>query len=529
MNEIETFFKSIHVQVSQENQIIGYLLENIKRELYEIFISNINKKNIKNPIFKFFYKKQIKNMHQMQMKKNLFLTLQGIFIFEYLQKHYFVIWKNEKDSFITRRVNFEFRINLVFSDISSKYKNSVSLMFISFSSEGVLIYRYLISNLKENEELNFYSKIVIHKCFKENNNFNKFLENLKQEENNTKNNFNEFINENTINCNKSFSSIISINSFREFESSYFALIVNNNIYLFEKFEKQSILIQTSDISFMENSFPLNLSFTNYEIENFKSSNNTNNVINNHLNKDYYISDSKDYFYILSSNKFLYKINLKNRSNNNEYLPIFKDITLNFNNNKYIELLKSLKIIILYNLEIQKIEFKDLKKYMKNIFHQYDIYSYVENIQDVLSFENVIFFINYNFNSSKIYVVILFCLIFDKFLFLRKIFNLLLSMDNYINFSTEKKDLNGLIVSEYNSKKQNPFYLSVDHLVENFNLNKEFVFYIICFLDFFKEFSYEFENYNFLPQVDEFFKKILDDSNQNNMRLLYIFIKNYLFS
>jgi hypothetical protein len=220
--------------------------------------------------------------------------------------------------------------------------------------------------------------------------------------------------------------------------------------------------------------------------------------------------------------------VKSSLNSNEYLPIFKDITLNFNNNKYIELLKSLKILILFNLEIQKIPFSDLQKYMKSIFHEYDIYSYIENIQYILNYENIIFFINYNFNSSKIYVIILFCILFEKHDFMRNIFSLLLNLDNYMSFSAEKKDLHGLLCDQsIEGNKQNEAFNQAEFFAENFDLNKEFVFYLTCILDFLKEFSFEFENFDFLASVKLFFVKVFNDSNEKNMKLLYKFFEEYL--
>jgi len=562
--------------------------EKEKALLFSFFHEKANEKNKKNKFCTIKNKngdsnknnnKSYKNNNNVNSSNNsnyhnncLFLNFPGIFLFEYISKNYLFLAKTEKQGvYIKQVLNCEFKVNLAFAEITSKYHNSYSVLLLSLRDNGIFLYKYLLTNIKDNEEIVFYSKILFYSHNQENSNLKQFLDLIKNSEKENNLNFNYALKGH----NYSSKAENSFNSFIEFENSFFAFICNAKVFLFEKFEKQAILTQVYDVSFMDNPFPLNLFFTNYEIENFQIQNfqnenkinkdkliNCNNIItiepnNSHNNSNTckannassatsYWTTNKDYFYLLSSNKFIYKLSLKSNTRSNEFLPIFKDITLNFNNNKYIELLKSLKIIILYNLEIQRIPFKSLQNHMKSIFHEYDIYSYIENIQEILSYENIIFFINYNFNSSKIYVIILFCLVFDRADFMRKFFNLLLNLDNVGSisgncpFNAEKKDLQGLlrdnralgVITPCLSEQENHTYQAEAELlflfVENYNLNKEFIFYVVCILDFLKEFAAEFECFDFLAYVREFFGKVLCDAKQGtNMKFLNHFIGEYL--
>jgi len=524
---------------------MDFFLKTVNRTQFDIYFENkkntykidrvIKKEQSKNIIFRFYDEmgtndtKVIRNKFRFN-QNNLFFNLPGIYIIEYITNNYFFIANNDKEEIYTAQVKLDFKINLILTEITSKYKNSHSLVFLSKTEKDIKIFKYLLTNVKDNEEFILFSKIIFYEKNQANSNLKHLLNIIKESEIISAQNYTKALKTEKMLKLGDFQTLYS-NSFIEFENSYFALICNNNIFLFEKFENQSILIQNFDIAFMDNPFPLNLNFTNYQIENFHYYCKDNGFSSSYpnLNKDAFISIDKDYFYFLSSRKFIYKISLKSKNSENDYLPIFKDITLNFNNSKYVELLKSVKILILYNLEIRKIPFYDLKKFMKNIFHEYDIYSYIENIQDILSYENIIFFINYNFNSSKIYVIILFCMIFEKYNFIRSLFNLLLNMEYYMNFNSDKKDIKYLIDEKEIIQPQKEGIFDSDFLVEHFDLNKEFVIYILCILDFLKEFSLEFENVNFSLIINEFFKKVLDDTMQNNLKLLYYFISDYLIN
>lgn len=485
---------------------------------------------------------------------------------EYIKNVYLIITRDEKEQYLAKKIKFNFKIDAILTDITSKYKDSANLVFITIKNEGIFIYRYLLTKIQiqGNEQMSFYIKIVL---FEDDHNFlngNSFRSNCKSHnlqlliENFRKINDIAVQNFKCFNINKhlipeNISSIEIFNTFIEFDNSYFALKMKSLIFLFEKFEKHAFLVHTYDISFMENPFPINLIFTNYEVENYHLIQNKKNKHEKlNTNKSCFYCTERDYFYMISSEKFLYKINLKTKTAENEYLPIFKDITLNFNNNKYLNLLQTLKLLLVFNLEIQAIPFNKLKNYMKNIFHEYDIYSYLENIQDVLSYENVIFFINHNFNSSKIYVILLYCIIFDKADFIRSFLFLCLNMDDYLsntqNFNNDNlKSFNQDSLLENNlhhNKKQTETFnedkwdmFNYTVLVENFNINKEFVLYLTCLLAFLKDFKNEFREFKFLPHVKMFFRKVFCEPNSKNkndenfednkMELIFRFVEVFL--
>jgi hypothetical protein len=251
-------------------------------------------------------------------------------------------------------------VNILY-DWSRKLLHSVDLIIITENKENELsLFRYNFNNFITKFEL------MDHYTKLKNIKNNPFF--VKENDNN---NFN-----------------FSYTSFDELTNNLFVLIFKTKIFLFEKFPLYSILIQTIDISFTLDPIIIK---------------------NNEL-------------VIISSECFFYRLNLS--TSNKDNYTIFRDITLNFNNEKYVELLENLKIIIYFNLELQKIEFKELKFYTKHIFEEYDIFSYVENLVDVLNEEKIMFFLSHNLQSSKLYVILLFCLVFEKINVLKKIFQFL---------------------------------------------------------------------------------------------------------
>lgn len=264
----------------------------------------------------------------------------------------------------------------------------------------------------------------------------------------------------------------NFSSFSEFNNNHFIIMTKNYFYLLEKFQNTSILIQTIDIS-----FTLNPYFFKFKIPNSK----------------------EDEFYLISSEFYIYRIKICDK--NNESFSIFKDLSLNFNNEKYFRLLETLKIIIYFNLEIDKLEFSKLKIYMNNIFQEYDIFSYVENLNSVLSEENIVFFITHNLNSSKLQVIFLFCLIFENCEFLKNVLKLINS--NGTNLKNE---------IENNYDLSNNLFLTT------------FIQFILEFYQDFFSFKNNQSN-NSIPipiLIYEFFSKCFEQENN-----LLKYIENYL--
>lgn len=393
-----------------------------------------------------------------------------------------IIFKEENGQINFRKVKYFHEEYLILCDVSKKMKDSYSLIFLSKnknSKNEIFVYKLLISKFDKFEEIKFYSKIKIDNFTQ-----NKFTEKYFKYSNDT--NFNNFD---------------STNIFMELKNSYFVIVFPDKIFLFEKFNKYAIDIQNLDISFMDMVFPLNLIFSNSEFENFGNFNfKENDKIN--LNDKYSYNDN-NYLYLLSSKKYLYKIYFKLQKKETEYLPIFKDISLNFNNTKFRDFTNYLKFLIVYNLEIKKIPFEELSKQLNWVFHEFDIFSYVENMMEIISFENIIFFLNHNFASSKIFILLLFCLIYNRHDFIRKIFMILIKLENYIYLSADRFskefDLNDKDANEIN---------------DDFNISKEFVIYYESMISFFKEFSLEFNTVDFLYFVEKFFEKVFDELNKN---------------
>ena len=193
------------------------------------------------------------------------------------------------------------------------------------------------------------------------------------------------------------------NSFYQFNFKHFLLLFRKKIIVFEKFEKFSIITQIIDISF--------------------------------TNLPFLITNSNRELILKSSGNYFYKLNLKN--NSNPVITIFNDVTLNFNNEKYVDLLDTLKVIIFYNCELKKVKLPELKHYTMDIFHSNDMYSYIGNLEQILSDENINFFLNHNFENFKFKILIIFSLINEKYSFMNKIFNLILFNKNFYHKENEE--------------------------------------------------------------------------------------------
>jgi hypothetical protein len=99
------------------------------------------------------------------------------------------------------------------------------------------------------------------------------------------------------------------------------------------------------------------------------------------------------------------------------------------------------------MEIEGIKLTDMKNCTKEIFNQYDIYTYVENLSHVLNEENIHFFLSYNLKNYKLLAVFIFCIINENFKFLKNIFKLIVF--NSCNKSEKSFKENLTFISYFN--------------------------------------------------------------------------------
>jgi hypothetical protein len=256
-------------------------------------------------------------------------------------------------------------------------------------------------------------------------------------------------------------------TFIELNSNYFILFSKKEIRLFEKCNNQSFLIHFLDISFTKNVYPIIF---------------------------------QENICFISSHAYIYQIKISKKKNDN--ISIFKDLTLNFNNEKYRDLLETLKLILYYNLEVDKLEFQDLPNIMESIFHEQDIFSYTHNLSNVLNEENILFFISHNLSSSKIQILFLYSLIFDNLNFFSIIYQTLLKLDK-LNFR----------------------YLKTGHMhfstKEQKFPNQTFFVLLITMVEFFSDFFKEFQIFNLKATLEPMLYNIFKDFQ------IQKFIQDYL--
>ena len=129
---------------------------------------------------------------------------------------------------------------------------------------------------------------------------------------------------------------------------------------------------------------------------------------------------------ISNDKYFYKIypSLTNSEINSNYISIFGDISLNFSNDKYTIFIRLFKILSYFLLIIQNNEFSNLKdnELIIQIFEEYEINIYTQNLIQFINNQNFSFFLNYNIESSKIKAIILYLLIYEKYDLFYKIYS-----------------------------------------------------------------------------------------------------------
>ena len=184
-------------------------------------------------------------------------------------------------------------------------------------------------------------------------------------------------------------------SYYNYNDKTFVLLSKRNIFLFEYTTNQ--LISYIDISFSSSPYSIKMNSS---------------------------------LYFVSKENIIYRITPSKSTKKSTLVSLFSDITLNITNEKYKELIELIRVLLADDAKNNKDISKDER--IKNIFLSNDIVSYVENLSQVISKENVFFFINFNANSSKLQCIILYCVINHKYELIHKLFSLLSTAD-YILF------------------------------------------------------------------------------------------------
>lgn len=450
----EVLKSKIRIVVENEDTIAQVILDKIHRKIMNVWINN-------KKVFQYFSKEDSCSL------LNSSLTLfNKIFILEYLS-HKFFFYNLEEN--YHQIITTKYEVIDVFLDLTNKslQSHNIILLILDKQSKG----KTCTFHLKKFNFNKFYCKDQITYFTKISGSFNsnEKIKNLFLSNDRNRNNM----------------SLYSLNSYFEFSDKsnstnlHFLLIKKNYIYLFEKFSHCSIITHSLDINFTSLPYPI--------------------VVN-----------SK--FYIVSSEKFIYKLELTLKNNESNFYSIFKDMTLNFNNEKYNEMLEILKIILYYNLEIDNLPFLEVKNYMRNIFEEYDIFSYVESLTHSLNSENVVLFLSYNLNNSKLFVIFLYCLIFENYKFVTDLFIFI------IESKKEEYDDN------FHYINSNNLDLSISKKSRVYTTDLQFIAYLCLFEDFVFNFFKEFPKMDLKDFMIQLNLKIFDNDYFKNFLET---INNYL--
>jgi hypothetical protein len=396
-----------------------------------------------------------------------------------------IINDNKIFKFFVRNSNLKYGKPLEYkhcdAEFLGKYHHQIlhkKIFFLSYSNftsinDSYEKYNYLLLNLKENYSHTITTKCKISNIFldltvkglksdfiilyiynkKEQTallkkfNFNKFIKNEKIW------NYTKIINMKNLSI---LNEIYEYNSFYEVDNSRFILMNSKSLFLFEKYRDYSLLIDSYDISFLV--VPFALKFTNLSL--------------------------------ISSEFFIYHVKFGFRDNQVNCFSLVKDITLNVNNYKYKELLQTLKILIYFNIEIMMIPFEELRDYLKNVFEEYDLFSYVQNLYSYLNPENIYLFLSFNLNNHKLYVILIFCLIFDKIDLIKKIFDMIMLCER--NEETFKDLIEGNYDNDFENDNKYQFYS-----------------YVILFRDFITVFFKDFDNLEVARLKNKIFSNIIN--------------------
>lgn len=172
---------------------------------------------------------------------------------------------------------------------------------------------------------------------------------------------------------------------------------------------------------------------------FSSINNGNTLFNYHDQLD--ISSYTNTLPIIYNNNlcfinyscFVYKLksspiskkslHVQNNKNISEIFINEKDKNnyLNLEEINYCEIIEKIKIILFVGLIIkdQNLEAVKKDKGLDLIFREYKIDSYVETLEKILNKDNYIFYLKYNLENNKFFVILIFLIIFDRYELLQK--------------------------------------------------------------------------------------------------------------
>ena len=363
--------------------------------------------------------------------------------FFFLEKNIININSNDKEKIFEKFNNKnEFNNdNLIIKDNNDLIENEILYKInkkkINIYLNDKLILEYF-ENINNNN--NFYPKnfpILFNKfvfiCYSEN---KYFYYNIN---NNIKFNFNFqgkinlfFYDLNNNNNNKIvfyfLSNNLTLTYFNDNNISKYKLNIKDNKILFE--------LNNNNNNFKYNSiykcFINNKKYLIFSIKNFiLLFNNTNNKYYKLIN---YIKISNNYVSFLYKNniclltkeKIIYEIKIISNKNSNNNEQLFKNISLKENKKNYNELLIKIKILLYYEIMINKIKFSEINNNNKilEIFNNYKISNYIENLNNSINKDNIYFFLKINLKDEILQCIIIYCLIFKKFSLFKKIFNLL---------------------------------------------------------------------------------------------------------
>ena len=267
--------------------------------------------------------------------------------------------------------------------------------------------KYFYYDIKNNKKFNFnfQGKIILFFYDLNNNNNNKIVFYFLSK-NLTLTYFNDNnINKYKLNINNNNKILLELNNNNNFKyNSIYKCFINNKNYLIISIKNYFLLFNTNNNK-------------NYKLINFIE------ISNNYITFLY-----KNNFCLLTKEKIIFEIKIisnKNNNNNNNN-QLFKNISLKENKKNYNELIIKIKILLYYEIMINKNKFDEMNKNKKilEIFNNYKISNYIENLNNSINKDNIYFFLKINLKDEILQCIIIYCLIFKKFSLFKKIFNLL---------------------------------------------------------------------------------------------------------
>ena len=316
------------------------------------------------------------------------------------------------DKINKKKINIYFNDKLIleyFENINNNnkiYPKFFPILFNNFVficyNENKYFYYNIINNIKFN--FNFQGKIIL------------FFYDLNNNNNNNKIVF-YFLSKN-----------LTLTYFNDNNINKYKLHINNNKILLELNNNNNFKYNSIYKCFINNKNYLIFSIKNFFLL-FNTNNNKNYKLINfiEISNNYITFLYKNNICLLTKEKIIFEIKIiSNKNNNNKNNQLFKNISLKENKNNYNELLIKIKILLYYEIMINKNSFNEIKKNKKilEIFNNYKISNYIENLNNSINKDNIYFFLKINLNDEILQCIIIYSLIFKEFTLFKKIFNLL---------------------------------------------------------------------------------------------------------